>query len=1589
MSHIVRDRLARWKQNLLDLTFRNPFLNYRYRDTSAIQIVDEAPAELFRLLQLEGEALTFLPWNKEVLGKEIPPVQDYRDFDSQELSPQHVDKTLQTAMTDEKLNKVLSKMMKEAQSWLDEKGINTLHLALGMLEYRDPASYDATRFYKAPILLLPVQLKREDVKKGIQLSITDGDPILNPALAKKLQWEFHIELPALQERDEEFCPRAFFREVQEAVAKQKDWRITTECYLAFFSFQKFAMYKDMEDNEGLYLEHPVIQSLCDPRTNPAPQFPAALSEANLDEVMPPERSFLILDADSSQQQAILKVRQGQSLIIEGPPGTGKSQSITNLIADALASGKRVLFVSEKKAALEVVYQRLQAKGLHDFCLELHGNKVSKRVVLDELKRVLDKTQAVTPEDGQQFERRLPVLRQELSDYIQALHQPAGKLNRSVYKVIWQLQSLAKVAPVLVSLPDVSAWSEADLESLTGLLNQHAMVLSHVGRVSEHPWLGCQLQQLSSMEQELLRQTLLQTHEKVDELIRSVQTFADLIGAAIPKRLGEVEVLCEVASTLCQSPHTSEAILQNPVWDAMPPQAKQLLEQGKRYTHLCAQARLRFKEALLSEPLADFEARLDRFKEKRASALWWLTSFPFDAQFRQDKLYFKSFQEPNYNPSDIQTFFNHLEEVREANRLREALKQQSDDAQTLFGEHWKGLDSNWQKLSDFAAWIVKVRGFAIGEYLNEKGIELAATGSLNENEQIGSSIKNLRELTLKCHSLLAEVMQRGQMSEALCGFSASPKTDLEATLEKIAQLIENFTLLANWMDYQRLHAICKETPQISGFVAEYEGSDSPPEQMSETFLSLFYRQWLDWAIAQNKSLQHFRSHLHEEKRKEFKDLDKRVLEYTRKALLSQLHQASRQQLNQVSSEELTLLQGQIRSARGRKTLRQLLRYSGRALQALKPCLMMSPLSVAEMIDPQEIQFDLVIFDEASQVTPEEALGCIARGKQTVVVGDPKQLPPTNFFSKQVMEDEQQQAGTDGEEWLPDDEESILDQFGSAGFHSHGLKWHYRSRHESLIAFSNAKFYKNLYTFPSADSEHPLRGLQFELVNGVYQGGGKNMQEAHRVVDAIWEHIRQNSELSLGVGTFGVAQKDIIEDLIEERRRQDPSADFFFNPSKEEPFFVKNLENIQGDERDVIFLSVTYGPDALGRVKNQFGPLLGKNGWRRLNVVITRAKLMLKVFSSMRGDQIDLTKTDSYGARLLRDYLLYAERKILELPEFDGHGETDSPFEDAVYDALSQRGLRLVKQVGQSGYRIDFGVLDHEIEGLFIAGIECDGATYHSSASARDRDRLRQEVLEGLGWKIYRIWSTDWYKNPDEQADRIVELVKAGRAEVLESRTQQVLNPPPVWDTEIPDPAEELTPQDKALLRGDLPPIETYRLTPISLKGTAETFGKLAQPVYDVMMAVLAQEAPLHSDELFKRVAAHWGIQRVTSRIESQMLGYLTQLTRNKLILLDDGFVRLPETKIVPRDRVRAGLTPKAEYIAIQEYQAAIHYILSYRGAMMLDDLQKEVARMMGFARSGNKVQERLSTAIRQLLEVGSLSHVASGVQWNETASVTDI
>jgi very-short-patch-repair endonuclease len=1554
----VSQRLVGWKQRLLDLSKRNRALNFKVQKVATVTIVDEQPAEVYRQLCLGGASMRFKPTlptasreegdstSRPSLDGLAAGAEDEEDgalelafapYDPQQLDARHTDDVLQCAATPEMLDKSLRRLDEQARSTIEEQGVNALYLALGMLQYRD--STDSKETFRAPILLVPVELSRKSARAGYTVKTSDEDAMVNPTLAEYLRVNFGIALPDLPEIVEgvDYDLQSFLQGVSEAVSQQTSWRVTTDIYLALFSFQKLVMYKDLENNGDLFAKHRLVTQLVTREGAQLIGLPADVRDMELDRDFPPEDTFQVVDADSSQLRAIAAVAKQYDMVLEGPPGTGKSQTITNLIAQALSVGKSVLFVAEKQAALNVVHTRLVAAGLGEFCLELHSTKANKRMVMHEVRAALDAS-LQRPQGMPMSGTSLKRVRASLSDYVQAVHTPFGELGMTPYAAYGMFGEVMD-APKLPFGGDEKGITQDALTEVVSTLTDLTKVALDIGDARVHPWRDATATFYGAATLDEIGELTAVLADRFAAFLALAREIESALAVPPIRTFADVATAIAVAKVLASSPGAPLSVLESPTWNAAPVEATTLVARGRKAAQLRGKIVQRFNDDVLDQDHATDIA----YVEQKAQGLFGFLAF-LDGRFRSIKRRWLTYRRPSYT-SALLDQANDLRLVDEYRRERQALE---------------------------------FRGVCVRHGLSHQAVEVASKPA--------TDVSKVAKLEKDARQLETDLERLRELVEWPAGYFTNDSwggADVERVAKRVSELSGGISLAHRWTAFEQVRAKLDGTP-ASGMVKAAMRGEVSFSNLPRAYRRSFLQRWLDLVVSQRPQLREFHTRTHEERIAEFRQFDQRVLTENRVTLVGRLRENVQDKLQSAEAAAgMPFLRAEMARQRNLSPLRKTLKHAEGAIRAIKPCFMMSPLSVAQYLDGAKSSFDLIVFDEASQLPSEEAVGAIGRGRQLVVVGDPKQLPPTNFFSVAV----DPAAPTTDDDGVPtyQDAESVLEEFMGVGMPVTRLKWHYRSAHESLITFSNVSFYdSDLYTFPSVETGGGEYGLQFEYVpEGVYEGKGLNMAEARRVVDAIVEHAKIRPQESLGVGTFNMRQQLAIQDELELRRRQDPSIEPFFDKGKNEPFFVKNLENIQGDERDVIFLSVTYAKAPDGRLRYNFGPINGENGWRRLNVLTTRAKKRMRVFSSMKGDEINPTTASSNGPRLLREFLNYAERGRLESVLASAQATTDSPFERDVLTELMRRGFVVDPQVGVAGYRIDLGVRHPELPGRYVCGIECDGVAYHSSETARDRDRLRQQVLESRGWNIVRVWSTDWFKDRSGQIERLVDAIENAKKNAIEERDAEAEARTRAAELQAAEDAERL---QRALASplgtGGLANVEYERPTAPDYtvapgQGKYEGTEILDVPLSHIATAVASVvevESPVHLADVASRVAGMWG-NRLGARISARITDACKAAAKSGSLELAGEFACKPGALVGVR--CRTGTRIPADRVSPDEYQETIRIILRAAGSLTRDELITEVRGVLGFGRTTALV-EACDAAIAAMTASQELGEGSAGL-----------
>ncbi len=1555
-------RLERWRRKLLDLTTRNRLLNVTL-GPNALRLLCPEPAALedrlaagdsFRVValpQFEGAAGRDGELHTQRTGEVLDVAYARSALEAGEvLSP----------LSPEKLDAQLTDLYRKARSDLAEGGANTLFLAVGFLCWKKSPADEKS--YRAPLILLPVQLERRSVRSGVRLKAYEEEPRFNLTLLQMLRQDFDLDIPELAgalPTDESGVdvPRIWAL-VRRAVRDAPGFEVVEDVVLGAFSFAKYLMWKDLSDRSEALKRNPVVRHLLEtPRERySCDQEPPRPEQ--LDAQVSPGELFAPLPADSSQLAAVIGSARGCDFVLDGPPGTGKSQTIANMIAHNLALGRKVLFVAEKRAALEVVHRRLVQHGLGPFCLELHSNKAAKVDVLAQL----DAAWTIRGElDAGQWDRRaaeLKTSRDGLNRLVQALHvvHPNGL---TLYQAIGRVVRDGADATVRLAWPDDRRHDAAQMEALREAARQ-----LDIHRLTD----------LGEAEQDFARVGRAEWSPRwQSELLASSAALAKASAAAAAARTRFVERLGAEVSGDSHGLHALAALSQAldaaaglDLGFAFEPDAARTIAQARKAIVLVRS--YREEASTLSTALDPAAVRavavddLARDWAAAVSALWPLS------------LMRKAAVAKRLNPAAKADVEADLPRLR---RLQDTLSHIDALAGQLSGTRaWAGLDTDVDALE---------RSLQAAEMLRT-----ALAGAADIPEQLTGLRASLRRLCAEGSDLLGLDGAVGRAGaawrEAYAAFQAAldafeavaappepvDAPDLLAAATALAAALQLHAPKLNaWCAWLRARAGAMALGLVP-LVAAVEADALEAGRVADAFELAYARWWAEITAEVEPAVRDFNLAAQTDAIARFRDLDARLAELTQLYIRARLSGRVPSKEAKGRSPGLQALAYQIAHPKSRKRLRELVAEMGPELTTLAPCMLMSPLSVAQYLPADLALFDLVIFDEASQITPWDAVGAIARGKQLVVAGDPKQMPPTSFFDRGS-------SGPDDDSDVEADQESILDECLSASLPQRRLTWHYRSRNESLIAFSNHRYYDgDLVTFPApvvTDAAVSLRQVEGAWARGKAR---TNQVEAHAIVSEVVRRLADPAfvdeagrRLSLAVITLNAEQQKLVEDLLDKARRADPRLEAAFAEDMAEPVVVKNLETVQGDERDVILLGIGYGPETPGTptMTMNFGPLNRQGGWRRLNVAITRARREMVVFTSFSPSLIDLNRTNAVAVRDLKHFLEFAERGPRALGEaVEGSvGGFESPFEQAVARALQERGWRVIPQIGVSRFRIDLGVVHPDRPGDYLVGVECDGASYHSAATARDRDKVREAVLKGLGWSLVRVWSTDWWIDRQGALDRLTAALEAeltaSRAR-FETQAKAVPLEPPADISFAVSELEAVVAVHEPEAAWEAAPGGDYRLTSFDdMAGRldASRFQDTAYaPVLREMVArVVSQEAPIRDDVLVERIARAHGIKRNGRLIRERVLSF----ARGSAHVQPEPqggavFVWPDATAPATWSRARYPASPNdcrpLEDIALAELGAALRDCLS-------EDPILEAARSFGIRRVSAAARDRLARA----------------------------
>lgn len=1530
-----------WADKLLDTGKRNNLINFKDTKSSSAEVV---VPDCERLFSRCSEGNDFYIYDPKIVEEDDPAdvseeeTEEQKQLNREEFISRYSrnikrdNQVLVYAQTPNPMTAVKN-IAKRARQTMDETGINVSYLAFGFMRWKE--SRDSNVFYNTPLLLVHIRINGGTVKEPIQIEISDDDVVVNPTFDYLLKAQFGDSLPAFADEDsfESYLNKA------EAVAKRQGWEIVRSCKLGIFSFLKLNMYEDLKNNKESILENKNVRALLgDGGSAVAGSAPSGEEVKQLKN--PLIELHTVVDADSSQIEAIEMAKSGKSFVLQGPPGTGKSQTITNIIAECLYDGKKVLFVSEKQAALNVVFDKLKKAGLADFCLELHSHKANKKAVIDELNRTLELPPSAVKSSAEEVIRRKAESQQRLDAYAEALHKKRGAINKSVYQLFELYAAERKYPDYKINIRNISQKGREYIVEAETLLEQYVNYIPSVGRnYRNNPWYGFKHKSLSFEESNQLREDL-ETISKGYTDIKTVMmqmeskySISELTKIRVPVLGAFLQHVADHASML----------------------SPECFQKGNRGTVLAKILELKS----LSEKAAPIKERL--LHEYSESLLTTVDAQSVLTQLKSDYTSsFKHMFNGGYK-SIISTLqgcgyrgklkYNqavaHMEDLAQLQSISKDFDEKKAALKRAYSIETGELYSDWDKPVEAIEGIGKYEKYS---FIPLEYMSFLSAEELRENQDQFRDDAILLDKTVNGVKQAKERLSK-QFDKSVLDLD-SP--DMVESIQKIEKLSRSFNQFNSWLTFMDLLKKLDDL-ELGSYIDTVITEDIDPDNIVGSYKKAFYKQWIESQLFDVPELSSFSRVIQDQNVKNFAEKDHLQYEISKAQIQSALSM-KRPDLSMVAGgSQVAMLRREGMKKRKQMPIRVLMAELGSLIQILKPCFLMSPLSVSTFLESGKISFDTIVFDEASQIFPQDAIGTIYRGEQLIVVGDSKQMPPSNFFNAaNDVEDEDESIDIT-------DFDSILDICSSV-FDTERLAWHYRSHYEQLIAFSNLNFYNNhLITFPSSAKDKKGIGVDYYYVDGVFDRKSKtNRKEAEFIVDLVFKHIQDYPERSLGVVAFSIAQQDLIDNLIVKRREEDPSNEAFFNQEKPEPFFVKNLETVQGDERDTIIFSVAYAKDSQGKFYHNFGPLNRSGGERRLNVAVTRAKDNVQLVASIHYTDINLNSSGAEGVRLLRAYLDYAqngEEALERQIQVGTEDHYDSDFEQEVCEFLRDRGYTVDTQVGCSGYRIDLGIRKPDSSDYFLA-VECDGATYHNSRNARDRDRLRQEILERMGWKFYRIWSTDWYKN---KATEKANLLKA----VNEAANKIKTSP----KTESEKETETETTKNNQMQYSTVIETPKYNFAQYKELDAIQILQNKRYEILPALKEVMMTEAPLSEEWYLKRIVSAFGREKVTSPVVNKFEAHMYHC-------LDYGIIRrngfLYFKGINHYDLRVPGDRREIKYISPEELADGFYKIIQQNVSANRDGLYKSMTNLLGFSRTGENIVVRYDESIDYLKQCGLIS-----------------
>ncbi|MBO4606743.1 MAG: DUF4011 domain-containing protein [Prevotella sp.] len=1537
-----------WERKLLDFSLRNNLLNARIGKKLVPFISFDIDLIEDQLQAKEDFQILPIPTDQKILPDETGIYNSKAHTETLEPLVKEAVKhhQLYSYWDSDDLVTALTGLFRTSRTALEENGANTLFLTLGMLKWYETDKSVKPRY--APLLLEPVDIVKKSGKNYI-LRVREEDLTFNTTLVEMMQQQYDIHITGVNPlpMDESGADvRQVFSIVRAAVKDHPRWDVVEECMLGIFSFNKFVMWNDIHNNADKMRQNPIIESLIQKRLVDITESGETDTRA-IDSTIAPGSYAIPVDVDSSQLEAVVESGEGRSFILYGPPGTGKSQTITNMIANALYHNRRVLFVAEKMAALEVVQRRLAKIGLEPFCLEMHSNKMTKSHLLQQLQKALDITRIKTPEEYAQESKALFDQRQRLIKQINLLHvhQPSGL---SLYDYITRYVGIDYDEAIAPAAEMTAGIDVNRINSAERWVKELDAVFQITGHPSTHPLNGLRITDPSYDTQQKIQQLLQKMTPLVPEAAATIKSLSDCNGLTIAPSLRGAAWAERLVSLVKEIPQVNSDILKV-VSDATQLQRwKSLIALGKERDSLAAglakEYTLEILQADVMKLKADWTVACDK----------WVVSRFFAKKKVVNSL--KGYRR-DISEEHIESLLNRLQEYR---RKAAQVAESKDEAQRLFGQMGVSGKEQWAQIETYLD-----KAQTLQAMVRDTGTPAAYIPAINSAATLQTDMRAVSQLT-------------ALVREGASAVIFDPSLTLNDISERLPEWLSNIDLSRDWAQW------CTRKKQMADNhldgVVSYIESGHSVEEAHQAMLRGLYKKLAMEVIDGNKDLQMFNGMIFEDMIEKYRDMAKQFQELTKKALYCKLASSIPSlTIEAASGSEVGILKRYIASGGRGATIRHIIDQIPTLLPKLCPCILMSPISVAQFIDLDQDKFDLVVFDEASQMPTSEAIGAIARGKALIVVGDPKQMPPTSFFtSTQVDENEADN----------DDMESILDDCITLSFPHHYLTWHYRSRHESLIAFSNSQYYDGkLYTFPSVDDRSTK--VRFVPIDGTYDMGKtrSNRAEAEAIVKEVVRRLSDDelSKQSIGVVSFSKVQQDLIEDILVDELSKQPELEKRAYDCAE-PIFIKNLENVQGDERDIILFSVGYGPDKSGKVSMNFGPLNNQGGERRLNVAVSRARNEMIVFSTLRPEQIDLNRSRARGVEGLKRFLEFAKSGRMSVAASQIEEQTETTLIDSIAEKLRQKGFQVDTLVGRSRFKIDLAVIDPEDKDGYILGIMCDGKNYFNTRTERDREIGQPGVLKGLGWNLIRVWTIDWFMNRETVLERILKRIES--IQNTRKSKQQEAAKPQTKSAQLksaPKASAKSEPETAARTLAQAVPFEVAEdeiITEITNENEEEYQPKHFSPCYDYywprlfqtarrtmtnsIKAVIHQEQPVTLNTICKRIAELFSQSRAL-RIQDEVKALADTIAyRDPHSPTLNPYYWESAEAAQGYNKYRKSNGRDIDEIPLIEIKNVIRLAVRQQLAVPVEDLKRVIVKVLGYTRRTPKIDEAITHAVQQLV-----------------------